>query len=489
VIVSCEEMRRIEERAFSAGSTTEGLMENAGAGIARAVRQFFPRAGRARVFFGKGHNGGDALVAARHLQEAGWAIELAPAFPADDWAELTRRKHAEFSAVRIFPVATGMRSPLVALDGLLGIGGSGRLREPIRSAVAEINRLRRHENAHVFAIDLPTGLNGDSGEADAEAVRADFTLAIGCCKTGLVADAATPFVGRIAVLPVAGLSASGDGDSIGTPLTLAQLQPRREFDTHKTEYGRVAIVAGSMGLTGAAILAAEGALRAGAGLVRLFVTRDIHAIVAASIAPEVMVQPVDSLATALETKSDVIAIGPGLGEQHRDETLRLIEQASQPMVVDADGLNILSGKLDVLERAAAPRLLTPHPGEMSRLMNTKGQSRSEIARAFIAKHPVTLLLKGSRTIVAAPGRNLSYNSTGNPGMGTGGMGDVLTGVCAALLARKQSAFDAARIGAWVCGRAAEIAVFEAGESEESLVAGDVIRHLGRAFDDLRAGAL
>jgi NAD(P)H-hydrate epimerase len=155
------------------------------------------------------------------------------------------------------------------------------------------------------------------------------------------------------------------------------------------------------------------------------------------------------------------------------------------MVVDADALNIASERLPILQQPAGPRLLTPHPGEMSRLFKTEGLSRVETARRFCAEFPVTLLLKGSRTIVGEEGRAASYNTTGTPGMATGGMGDVLTGVCAALIAQKLTPYDAARLGAWLCGRSAEIAIFNGSASEESLLPTDVLANLGAAFRDLR----
>ncbi len=481
MLVSCEEMRAIEERAFAGGSSAEALMEEAGWQIAMAVRQFFAEPGCALIFFGKGHNGGDALVAARHLASAGWDVIRQPAFAEKDWAELTAKKNREL------PVRDAPRArPLVILDGLLGIGASGGLRDPIRAAAQEINRLRIEENAYVFAIDVPTGVDAGTGQPDEDAVIADFTLTIGCCKTGLVADRATSFVGRLAVLPVSKLTSPG-GDDVITPQTLSGLKPRRAFDSHKNQFGRVGIVAGSMGLTGAAILAAEGALRAGAGLVRLFVSPDVHPIIAASAAPEIMVQAVEDFSAVREMKFDVLAIGPGLGNRHRDEALDLIRNVEQPMVIDADGLNILASSLDALHESRGPRLLTPHPGEMRRLMKTDGMSRQEVAGSFTNEWPVTLLFKGSRTIVGERGRPMSYNTTGNPGMCTGGIGDVLTGVCAALIGQGLTPYDAAKAGAWACGRAAEIAIFEKGRSEESLIASDIIDQLGAAFSALRTG--
>jgi NAD(P)H-hydrate epimerase len=260
--------------------------------------------------------------------------------------------------------------------------------------------------------------------------------------------------------------------------------PRRKFSAYKNEFGRIGVVAGSPGFVGAALMTTEGALRGGAGLVELFVPRDIYPIVAAAAPAEAMVKAVRSYRDLLEEKIDVWALGPGLGKAEAKDLLRVIERATVPMVVDADGLNILADEVEILKRCAGPRLLTPHPGEMKRLFDSGKMSRAGTAKNFTELFSVTLLLKGARTIVAERGCPLSYNSTGNPGMATGGMGDVLTGVCAALIGQGLSLYDAARVGAWSCGRAAEIAIFENGESEESLLPRDVLKNLGRAFSKL-----
>ena len=510
MIASCAEMKEIEERAFANGIQAEGLMDEAGARIASAVRQFFPVPGACLVVFGRGHNGGDALVAARHLASAGWRVELDGVFPRETLAPLTLRKLLALeTALTLLPrsnhqplLAAERRShgPEVILDGLLGIGATPGLRDPIRAATIRINQLRRKTGAAVFAIDIPTGLDGDTGWADPDAVVADFTLTIGFPKRGLLADAALDFVGRLAVLPLPELAAFGGPglESVATPDTLAGLIPRRNFGAHKGDCGRVGIVAGSRGLVGAAVMAANAAVRAGAGLVSLFVTTDIYQIVASRVMAEVMVAPVEGYRDVLDRGLDVLAVGPGLGRQDADEILSLIEHFPGPMVVDADALNALSTRLDVLGKASGPRLLTPHPGEMRRLFpESGGLSRKETAGRFLGRFaesgvPLTLLLKGSRTLVAESanqpagqrGCRLSYNSTGNPGMASGGMGDVLTGTCAGLAAQGLGLFDVARVGAWLCGRAAELAVTARGRSQQSLSATDLLEYFGGAFREL-----
>lgn len=480
-------MRAAEEQAFSRGATAETLMNEAGEGIARAVQQFFPRPGKCVVYIGKGNNGGDPLVAAAHLKRAGWNIDnIRSAFPESECGELTRKKLEEFNGIAGEP-SRKLSAHTIVLDGLLGLGSKPPLREPIRAACREINALRRG-GATVFAVDLPSGMDADSGEADTDTVIADFTTTIGFAKRGLLADAAASFVGRLEVIPLHDLSAGDDRSEevIGTRDVVRGLLPRREFDAHKFQFGRVGIVAGSKGYLGAALLAAEGALRGGAGLVNLFVLEEIYPLVATAASREAMVTPVKSYRELLDPplKIDAWAVGPGLGKARAPEIVDLIARAEQPMVVDADGLNVIADNIDMLRDCKAPRLLTPHAGEMKRLIEPQN-SRAETARTFIGKYPVTLLLKGSRTIIAETGKPLSYNVTGNPGMATGGMGDVLSGVCAALIFQRLSMYDAARMGAWICGRAAEIAIFRGRQSEQSLLARDVLKNLGGAFNELR----
>jgi NAD(P)H-hydrate epimerase len=478
-------MRALEERAFADGITAEALMEEAGAGIARVVRQFFPQPGRCVAVFGKGHNGGDALVAARYLAVAGWQVFLRPAFPEAQWAELTRIQHERLNNLD----GEGSEGPVVVLDGLLGIGAGGTLREPIRSVCREINLLRVQESAHVFALDLPTGLDGDTGVADVDGVVADVTVTIGFAKAGLVADGAVNHVGRLAVVPLRELTARASGEGKATVAmeeALGPLLPRRAFDTHKGHCGRVGIVAGSRGFVGAAVMCAEGALRGGAGLIGLYVPHDIYDIVATRVTPEVMVHPIASPADVLAERLDVLAIGPGLGQQQREAVLELIACAPQPVVLDADALNLLATDLSTLDRCAGPRVLTPHPGEMARLdAAAASRTRQETVEAFTTRWPHVLLLKGARTIVGQRGQPLSYNTTGHPGLATGGVGDVQTGLIAALAGQGLELYDAARLGAWLIGRAAECAIFSERESAETLRPTALLDALAAAFQDLR----
>ncbi|MEO6788246.1 MAG: NAD(P)H-hydrate epimerase, partial [Chthoniobacteraceae bacterium] len=383
MILTCAAMKALEQRAFSEGVSADALMEEAGLQIARAVRQFFPRPGVCAAVFGKGNNGGDALVAARHLAAWGWDVRLVAAFPEAEWGPLPRAKFAAATQCRRAEIA-GLDliagDPFVILDGLLGIGASGALREPLGGITRAINRRRSEGNAVVFALDIPTGLNADTGAADPACIVADHTLTIGFAKQGLVGDSAPDFVGRLSVLPLRELSNrldDSDADAVaGTPETLRPLLPRRAFDTHKGGCGRVGIIAGSPGYLGAAVLCSSACVRAGAGLVTLYAPAEIAVALAGKVPPEVMLRALPRTDEFFAQRHDVFAIGPGLGAQSVVDVAALVRKLSQPVVLDADGLNAIASDVSVLGEAAGERVLTPHPGEMERLAPGSGaQSR------------------------------------------------------------------------------------------------------------------
>lgn len=497
MLVTCEEMRAAEEAVFATGVSADSLMERAGLGMAGAVRQFFPVPGRLVIFAGKGHNAGDALVAARHLAGDGWEIAVRFAFSVQELRPLTAAKWKALEGLaRVEPVNANMAgrgTRTVVMDGLLGIGAGGGLRGGIRDACLAVNRLRREGLASIIAIDIPTGLDGNSGAADPAAVVADFTFTVAAAKRGLVADCAINHVGRIVLIPLeelepAAAAAAGRGTGIADARSARALLPVRDFDTHKGKAGRVGILAGSAGMSGAARLAATAALHAGAGLVTLLVPRDVWAQLAVACPPEIMVRPVEDCACLADLPFDALGIGPGLGAGIPDGVFELMLSHRAPAVLDADALNAIARRgVHCLDSVTSPRLLTPHPGEMERLQPAAGRSREQQVTAFADAFPVSILLKGARTLVASRGRPVSCNTTGNPGMGTGGMGDTLTGICAALLAQGLHPHDAGVAGSWLLGRAAEIAVANGRASEESLTASTVAEHLGAAFAGCRNG--
>ncbi|MCB1097590.1 MAG: NAD(P)H-hydrate dehydratase [Verrucomicrobiae bacterium] len=491
MLVTCQEMRAIEDAVFARGVSADSLMERAGEGMALALRTWFPNPGRLIVVAGKGHNAGDGFVAARHLQSIGWQVSVRSPFVMHDMAALTRKKLEALGDKVVIDVldaaAPEGSGQLVVMDGLLGIGATGALRDGIRDACRAVNHLRKETRGSTIAIDIPTGVDGDTGQVDPNAVVADFTFTVGAAKCGLVADHATNNVGRIVVIPVRELEPKDDGTSarVADANHVRSLLPLRDFETHKGRAGRVGIIAGSVGLSGAARLSATAALRAGAGLVTLFVPTAIWSQLAVSCPPEIMVRPMDSASTLDGFQLDAAGIGPGLGPDVPEEWLELVLVSPVPMVVDADALNAIARRgVDCLEQVTAPRLLTPHPGEMERLQPACGRTRVEQATAFTQRYPVTLLLKGARSLVTAGSTPVSFNTSGGPGMGSGGMGDALTGICTALIAQGLSAHNAGVAGSWLLGRAAEIAISHGGESVESLTASAVIQHLGCAFKSL-----
>lgn len=491
MILTCSQMKAAEDALFATGVSAESLMEVAGRGCAEAIQQFFPNPAEAILFIGKGHNGGDAFVVGRHLRLAGWKVSAQLSGSREDLAPLTRKKLSEFESAPDGPAAA---RPLVVVDGLLGIGAKGSPRGELRALADAMNNLRYSQSATCFAIDIPSGLDGDTGEPCEGAVIADITLAISHVKTGLLADQAIDHVGRLALIPLPELESDEADESrvVSAAEYLKLWLPKAPFSLHKSQAGRVGIIAGARGFTGAAILASTGALRAGGGLVTLYAREEIYSILAAKAPPEIMVKPIRSLAEIASDQLDAIAIGPGLTTEFANEVVDFVLNDPRKLIVDADALNCLAKTPGALEKLPPERLLTPHPGEMARLFPESSElpDRLSIARAFVEKFPSTLLFKGSRTIIEDPTRQnpTAYNTTGDPGMATGGIGDVLTGVCAAFAARTMSLYQAACLGSWLIGRAAEIQRWELGQAPEGLTAGDVAQQLPAAITSLRNGA-
>ena len=486
-ILSIPQMLALEARVFAGGIDPWELMQAVGQGMARAIQQRFPEPGTARIFVGKGNNGGDAWVVADHLAANDWIVEVVESFKDAECSALALRakeqwsqKHAGMDGADHFKSSAPRR--LVLIDGLLGIGSRGEPREPVARWIEVINNLRK-KGAYVFALDLPSGLGGGNP------VIADHTLTAGFAKDLLLTDGAASAVGRLQVIAVEAFGDSVTPSPLGTvntPASLNQFVPPRLFDTHKGQCGRLAIIAGGVGTAGAAVLAATGALRAGAGLVTVFVPDAIYPIVASKAPPEAMVLPWTKLPHHFHNKWDAFAIGPGVHPAEASGLESLLTIAA-PKVLDAGLLTFLAQRKDLLDRLEANNLLTPHPGEMERLFSRAGRNRREWAEAFLIGKKCTLLLKGSRTLVMEPGRPPGYNPTGHPGMATGGMGDVLTGVCGALLAQGLAPHATGCVAAWVCGRAAELAVERQGRSQESLLPSDLFDFFGPAFDELRTG--
>jgi NAD(P)H-hydrate epimerase len=502
-ILSLKEMIACEEKAFRSGVTAAALMAAAGEAMARRIAALYPNAEKFLVLAGKGNNGGDGLVVARHLAGEGRRVGVVLASSEDELGDLPRaqlgRLRGAFPNLEIvawrddldFPGSDG-----VVIDALLGVQARGALRGSLAGIVAKLNAARDARFFRTVALDLPTGLaayeEGEPEKRDA-AVVADVTLAVGFAKDVLVRETLSAWVGRLEVVPWS------REDSASTPRQalvgheLARLLPRRSALSYKGDFGRLAVIAGSSGFTGAPVLCAQAALAMGAGLLSVVTKAPVASIVAAKAPPEAMVSgwPESGGLPGVVRNASAIVIGPGLGGDA--ETARMLKETLAlgcPVLIDADGLNVLAQNLDLLREAKGPVLLTPHVGEMARLIGRKfgAEERESVARDFVDRHQVTLVLKGTRTLVTAPGQAFFINTTGNPGLSTGGSGDTLSGIIGALLAQGLAPLDAARLGVWLHGHAADLVLAERG-CEEGLLPTMLSAHLGAALVSLRAQAV
>ena len=445
--VTTDQMRAIDQRTIAAGTSGTKLMERAGRAVAHHAAKLLQQRNAKNVllFAGKGNNGGDAIVAARHLAAAGFQPTL---IPFDQLAE---------KLTGTLPAAD------LIVDGLLGTGLTGVVREPIAAAIRFINAAR----VPVLAIDVPSGLGTNA------CVRADITVTFGLPKIELLQPSAADFIGQLEIADIGLLTADVTSDI--ELITRADIiLPERKRSAHKGTFGHLLIIAGAEGYTGAPVLCAHAAARSGVGLVTLAVPRNIYEIVASNCPPEVMPVPLDRL-PALENFT-AVAIGPGLGRA--PETKKFIRdfvaKLKLPVVADADALDAITLRPGLV--------LTPHPGEMARLTGktvTEVQAnRWEIAQQFARVHDVTLALKGAGTVVTDKSGKLWINSTGNPGMAKGGMGDALTGIIGALLAQGLPALEATKAGVFLHGHAGDIAAERTGQI--ALLATDLIAVLGTA---------
>ncbi len=402
---------------------------------------------RCIVYAGHGNNAGDAMGLAAKL-ELPTILRHTGRFSDDSSVQLQELRDSGYLVGEELPSDPNER--LLIIDGLLGTGTKGALRPPYDALVAELNALRgRYFNSCTLSIDIPTGLEGDG-----DCVQADITACLGAVKESLLEDKSTAAVGRLLPVPLPEVELPQHEAQLITAETVAANFKHRPVESYKNSVGHLHIIAGSRGYIGAAQLCAEAALHAGAGLVSLYCLPDIYDILAARLAPEIMLKRVETYADMDVSKADALLIGPGLGQPNTVNTLALgniMKTVSCSMLLDADGLNLMARKQ---WRIPAQAVITPHVGEMSRLAGAMQHSRLEWAKDFIATQPCTLLLKGARSLIASP-QGIAYNSNGGSFMANGGQGDCLAGVIAALLAQGMPPHDAACTGAWLCGRAAE----------------------------------
>jgi ADP-dependent NAD(P)H-hydrate dehydratase / NAD(P)H-hydrate epimerase len=489
------------------------LMENAGRGAFDFLMdEFEPH--RVTVFAGKGNNGGDGYVIARHLLNHGVAVEVMLLAAKEDIQgdartnlEALLKMGGHVHAVRGMVGLDDNRYEIarsdVLVDAILGTGLQSEVKGFYRQAIEFINGLAAtNPELRVFAVDLPSGLNADTGQIMGAAVAADATATFGMIKTGQLSYPGARLCGNLALVDISLPRALYEG----VPYRLlnraraAALLPERAEDAHKGSVGHGLVLAGSPGKTGAAVMAAESALRGGAGLVTLGGPAGLHAVLEAKTL-EVMTEALPDtsehqLGTAAVTRArelmtgmTAVALGPGIGRGPEVTAFvrEVIASCSAPLVIDADGLNAAAEDVSVFKQKAGPVIVTPHPGEMARLTGTSTAAvladRLNVALGFAREHGVVVVLKGAFTIVAGPDGRAGYNPTGNPGLATGGAGDVLSGVILGLLCQGLAPFDAATLGVYLHGLAADLAAEDG--SEEGLIAGDVMEFLPEAFKELR----
>ena len=512
-VVTAAEMRQIDQDTIErVGIPGIVLMETAGSAIVRAIEQHYPTCHRIGIFVGKGNNGGDGLVIARQLAHAGREVHLFLVSPAESFTgeaeinlQIARRLGLQIEFYGTGAVPTTLASCELLVDAIFGTG----LRGTVRGSIATVIKTLNNFSIPILSVDLPSGLDANTGHPLGTCVRADRTVTIGLPKRGLLVHPGAEFAGKLEVVdigfPKQVVDAQGIKVNWTTTAGVSQWVPPRPSASHKGTYGRVLVVAGSTGMTGAAALASEAALRAGAGLVTLATPKHLNPILE-GLLPEVMTLPLPEtesgslsasatsaiLEFAEKTKS-VLAIGPGLS-QHPD-TVALVHQLigenreqklGKRMVVDADGLNALSQTPEIISLLDSEAVLTPHPGEMSRLTSTSVPSleadRIRTAQQFTSEHSLTLVFKGAPTVTGLANGDVWINSTGNSGMATGGMGDVLTGIIAGLMAQGVSSERAAVLGVYLHGLAGDIVAEALGM--HGLIASDVLKVVPKAISAL-----
>ncbi|SDU17653.1 NAD(P)H-hydrate epimerase [Verrucomicrobium sp. GAS474] len=503
-ILTNEEVRAIENRIIASGTSADTLMERAAEGIVAALAREFPAARDVLCLIGKGNNGGDGLAVARRLAEAGWRVAVGLAFEPAAATPLCAAKltwlRTAFPAVPVFSLTEPSRQPIpwpgaqgLVIDALLGIGARGGLSPVLGEIVSLVNRERNGRFFRVAAIDGPTGAHRLAEKE--EALIADVTLTLGFGKEPLFAEAAANAVGRIIAVPIfegqeEEERAASDRAEALTPPLLLPLVPRRAARSHKGTYGRILIVGGSRGMTGAPVLSSLGALRSGAGLLHIATRKEALATVSLRAPLEAMVVAAGDGAdfTGLLGRMSVLVVGPGLGTDYDASELlrRILAETTVPLVLDADALTLAAQDRTLLDACRGRAILTPHPGEMERLLGRPcaEAEREAVAVGFAEEHGVVLVLKGVRTVVAAPGAPARLNTTGNPGLAAGGSGDLLAGMIAAQAGRGLALREAASLAVWLHGRAADLAVRSRG-AEEGLGAVEVAEWIAPALADLR----
>lgn len=505
-IATKEEIRQVDKKAIEEYGIEEiALMENAGRAVADAAAAFFEHIKGTSVFVaaGTGNNGGDAFVAARHLLNNNAKVTI---FVVGNMEHMTKSAHINYNVLErmqanLYHIDTecdwdkvklALELSDVIIDGICGTGITLPLRKEQQKMVTCINKVHKP----VVAVDVPSGLESDKGIVyEGQAVKATVTVTMGIPKTGLLLYPGAYYVGKLI------------DDNIGIPLSILNdadirqrlideclvknIIPPRSMEVHKATCGRVLVLAGSIGYTGAAALCAQAALRVGAGLVTLAAAKSLYPVFAAKMT-EVIVTPLpETAAGALGMKAadvllpreesyDTILMGPGLGRA--EETMEFVRSfaasVKKPLVLDADAIFAFAGHAVELKKCAFPPILTPHLGEMANLLQIKVKDLKkdlwEYARKAAAEYNCVFILKSEKTIVACPDGNIFLTTVGNPGMATAGCGDVLAGVTAALRADRMDGKKAAIAAVYIHGKAGDKA---AEKGMAGLTAGDIVQNI------------
>ncbi len=515
-ILTAEQMRIIDRTTIEEiGIPGVVLMENAGSRIAAEIMARFTDFARRNIVIvaGKGNNGGDGLVVARHLRNRGTeptVLLLAPKSELKGDAALNLAA-AEKSGVEVVDASTELcwkkqamtlAHASILVDAVFGTGLQKPAEGLFARAIEDMNKARSFR----IAVDIPSGLSSDSFEIIGPAVRADLTVTLAAPKIAHIFPPASALVGELVVADIGVPPFLLENEKLALEMiekeTILPHFAKRRRDGHKGAYGHLLVLAGSKGKAGAAVMAGRAALRMGAGLVTIGTAGGAMAAIARGMM-ELMTEPlpetsegtIASGAVAAAEKivqgKNAVVLGPGLttNPSTAEFVRTLLPRLKVPLVIDADGLNILAGHLEILRSTAGPVILTPHPGEFGRLVGLPAAEvlakRLALAPNFAREHNVILVLKGYRTIVATPQGRVYVNPTGNPGMATGGSGDVLSGMIGSLLVQSKDALGATLAAVYLHGLSGDLAA--ARLSEKALIAGDLIRFIPPAIKSLEDG--
>ncbi len=508
-VATTEQMQELDRKAIESYRIPGiVLMENAGRGATEVIFNAFPDLQKKRIVIiaGKGNNGGDGFVIARHLLNHGISVKVflltdpkALRGDAETNFHIFHRMKGEVISVPSSKDYQKMKKDLekvdLLIDGIFGTGLDAEVRGYYREVIDHINTIQKP----IIAIDIPSGLDANTGKPLGTAIRASLTVTFGLPKVGHLIAPGPDYVGNLKVIDIGIPKNLVEEEKIQTNLLEHEeikkwLSMPRRSDTHKGDYGHLLVIAGSVGKTGAATMACEAALRVGAGLVTLAIPKSLNAIMEVKLT-EVMTEPLpetqkqtlslrafNPILRLCENKRAVI-IGPGIGTFKETQTLilKLIKTLDIPIILDADGLTALATQLKTLPTTNRSLILTPHPGEMASLIRSTAKEVQEdrigVTRNFSQSHHVYLVLKGYRTLVATPKGDIFINPTGNPGMASGGTGDVLTGMMGGLICQGFDILPSLQISVFLHGLAGDEMAREIGE--KSLVATDIIKKIPR----------